>query len=188
MLTFICCFLWSKQNPNKSVIFTSDNTQKDCGNFVKELVILFHRTAAAPWGHVAYIIKRSSTGDSLFFRGIPTGTEAFLEPPVVSRLGPCARAYLKKCFARHSSGRLKVRQIWPGNWVSWARRNGICYLSQQHGVDVLTTNPRWRTWGLRPYQQPKQKTWKPTNHSRGPSSAEQTNLRYFSHSNNSSQS
>ena len=35
-----------------------------CTNFVKELVILFHRTAAAPWGHVASIIKRSSTGDS----------------------------------------------------------------------------------------------------------------------------
>ena len=35
-----------------------------CRNFVKELVILFHRTAAAPWGHVASIIKKSSTGDS----------------------------------------------------------------------------------------------------------------------------
>ena len=30
-----------------------------CRNFVKELVILFHRTAAAPWGHVASIIKRA---------------------------------------------------------------------------------------------------------------------------------
>ena len=29
-------------------------------------MILFHWTAAAPWGHVASIIKRSSTGDSLF--------------------------------------------------------------------------------------------------------------------------
>ena len=36
-----------------------------CRNFGKELVILFHRTAAAPWGHVASIIKRRSTGDSL---------------------------------------------------------------------------------------------------------------------------
>ena len=35
-----------------------------CRNFVKELVILFHRTSAAPWGHVASIIKKSSTGDS----------------------------------------------------------------------------------------------------------------------------
>ena len=32
-----------------------------CRNFV---VILFHRTAAALWGHVAYIIKKSSIGDS----------------------------------------------------------------------------------------------------------------------------
>ena len=36
-----------------------------CRNFGKELVMLFHRTAAAPWGHVASIIKRSSTRDSL---------------------------------------------------------------------------------------------------------------------------
>ena len=35
-----------------------------CRNFVKELVILFHRTAAAPWGHVASIIKKSPTRDS----------------------------------------------------------------------------------------------------------------------------
>ena len=32
-----------------------------CRNFVKELVIVFHRTAAPPWGHVASIIKKSST-------------------------------------------------------------------------------------------------------------------------------
>ena len=36
-------------------------------NFSKEQVILFHRSAAAPWGHVASIIKRSSTGNSLSF-------------------------------------------------------------------------------------------------------------------------
>ena len=30
----------------------------NCRNFVKELVILFHRTAVAPWGHVASIIKK----------------------------------------------------------------------------------------------------------------------------------
>ena len=43
-----------------------------CRNFGKELVILFHRTAAAPWGHVASIIKRSSTGDSPSFGSTPT--------------------------------------------------------------------------------------------------------------------
>ena len=43
-----------------------------CRNFGKELVILFHRTAAAPWGHVASIIKRSSTGVSLSFGSTPT--------------------------------------------------------------------------------------------------------------------
>ena len=53
---------------------TSEKTQKllivipvwvmKCRNFVKELVILFHRTSAALWGHVASIIKKSSTGDS----------------------------------------------------------------------------------------------------------------------------
>ena len=42
-----------------------------CRNFGKELVILFHRTAA-PWGHVASIIKRNSTGDSLSFGSTPT--------------------------------------------------------------------------------------------------------------------
>ena len=36
-----------------------------CRNFGKELVILFHRTAAAPWGQVVFIIKRNSTEDSL---------------------------------------------------------------------------------------------------------------------------
>ena len=45
-----------------------------CRNFGKELVILFHRTAAAPWGHVASIIKRSSTGDSLSLFGFTTNT------------------------------------------------------------------------------------------------------------------
>ena len=30
-------------------------------------MILFHRSAAAPWGHVASIIKKSPTGDSLFW-------------------------------------------------------------------------------------------------------------------------
>ena len=35
-------------------------------------MILFHRSAAASWGHVAFIIKRSSTGDSLFFGSTPT--------------------------------------------------------------------------------------------------------------------
>ena len=44
-----------------------------CRNFGKELVILFHRTAAAPCGHVVSIIKRSSTGDSLSF-GSTTNT------------------------------------------------------------------------------------------------------------------
>ena len=29
-----------------------------CRNFVKELVILFHRTSAAPWGHVVSTIKK----------------------------------------------------------------------------------------------------------------------------------
>ena len=43
-----------------------------CRNFGKELVILFHRTAAAPWGHVASIIKRNSTGDSPSFGSTPT--------------------------------------------------------------------------------------------------------------------
>ena len=38
-----------------------------CINFVKQLVILFHRISAAPWGHVASIIKKSSTGDSSSF-------------------------------------------------------------------------------------------------------------------------
>ena len=36
-------------------------------NFGKELVILFHRSAAAPFGHEASIIKKSPTGDSLSF-------------------------------------------------------------------------------------------------------------------------
>ena len=35
--------------------------------FVKELVILFHRISAAPWGHVAYTIKRTPTEDSSSF-------------------------------------------------------------------------------------------------------------------------
>ncbi len=35
-------------------------------------MILFHRSAAAPWGHVASIIKRSPTGDSLSFGSTTT--------------------------------------------------------------------------------------------------------------------
>ncbi len=45
---------------------------ESCRNFGKELVILFHRSAAAPWGHVASIIKKSPTGDSLSFGSTPT--------------------------------------------------------------------------------------------------------------------
>ena len=43
-----------------------------CRNFGKELVILFHRSTAAPCGHVASIIKKSPTGDSLSFGSTPT--------------------------------------------------------------------------------------------------------------------
>ena len=43
-----------------------------CRNFGKELVILFHRSAAAPWGHVVSIIKRSSTGVSPSFGSTAT--------------------------------------------------------------------------------------------------------------------
>ena len=46
-----------------------------CRNFGKELVILFHRTAAAPWGHMAFIIKKRSTGDS---SSISTPTAVFV--------------------------------------------------------------------------------------------------------------
>ena len=48
------------------------HTDDYCRNFGKELVILFHRTAAALWDHVASIIKKSSTGDSLSFGSTPT--------------------------------------------------------------------------------------------------------------------
>ena len=35
--------------------------------FVKELVILFHRISADPWGHVVSTIKRAPSEDSSFF-------------------------------------------------------------------------------------------------------------------------
>ena len=35
--------------------------------FVKELVILFHRISAAPWGHVVSTIKRAPFEDSSSF-------------------------------------------------------------------------------------------------------------------------
>ena len=38
-----------------------------CRNFVKELVIPFHRISAASWGHVVSTIKRAPTGDSRSF-------------------------------------------------------------------------------------------------------------------------
>ena len=41
-----------------------DDVKEACRNFVKELVILFHRISAAPWRHVTSIIKKSSTGYS----------------------------------------------------------------------------------------------------------------------------
>ena len=70
-------------------------------------------------------------------------------------------------------------------WLGLALRKEICYLSQQHGVCILTTKPScrmWCLWGLLPYHQPKQKMWNPTNHSYGPSTAYQTNhsLLFFS--------
>ena len=43
-----------------------------CRNFVKELVILFHRISAAPWGHVVSIIKRAQTEDSSSFFPLPS--------------------------------------------------------------------------------------------------------------------
>ena len=64
---------------------------------------------------------------------------------------------------------------------------GFSYLCQ-NGVWVLTTNPSCRMWGQRPYQQPKQKSWNPTDHSHRPSTANQSNnSSLFSHSNSSSQ-
>ena len=35
--------------------------------FVKELVFLFHRIPAAPWGHVVSTIKRAPSEDSYSF-------------------------------------------------------------------------------------------------------------------------
>ena len=43
-----------------------------CRNFGKELAILFYRSAAAPWGHMASIIKKSLTGESFSFGFTPT--------------------------------------------------------------------------------------------------------------------
>ena len=43
-----------------------------CRNFVKELVILFHRRSAAPWGHVASIIKKRAPLEILPLTSSPT--------------------------------------------------------------------------------------------------------------------
>ena len=107
-----------------------------------------------------------------FFRGILTGSEAFLEPPSMSGLRRCARTHLKKalCHIHPAGGTYAYDKSQPGT-----RRRNIYYLSRQYGVCVLTTKSSCRTWGLRPYPQPKHKTWNPTNHSCRPSTAYQTN-------------
>ena len=61
-VTFVFALLLCKISFLDVLIDT--NNDDNCRNFVKELVILFHRTAVAPWGHVASIIKKSYTGDS----------------------------------------------------------------------------------------------------------------------------
>ena len=83
---------------------------------------------------------------------------------------------------------LEVTKNQLGKRAPRARRRVFCSLFQQHGVYVLITKPNCRTWGLRRYHQPKQKTWNTTNHSCGPSTAYQTNYSCFSFSNSSSQS
>ena len=75
---------------------------------------------------------------------------------------PC----VKSCLV---GGRDKQITGQPG----WARKKGIWYLFQQHGVCILTTKPSCRIWGLCPYHQ--QKTWNPINHSHEPRIANQTN-------------
>ena len=56
------------------ILVISNDLRKSqiCRNFGKELVNLFHRSAAAPWGHMASIIKKSPTGDSLSFDSTTT--------------------------------------------------------------------------------------------------------------------
>ena len=99
----------------------------------------------------------------------PAGFESRLEPDLPS-LNP---------HYNRSSGRWPFKSCLVGG-SDKARRKGIRYLSQQYGVCVLATKPSCRTWGLCPYNQPKQETWKLTNHSCGPSRDNQTNHNLFS--------
>ena len=95
-----------------------------------------------------------------------------------SQTSPSLNPYYKLTF-----GSLTWYQVLYGGrqWqiksgqLGLAWRSGILYLSQQYEVFFLTTKPSCQTWALHPYHQPKQKTWNPTNHSRKPNKANQTN-------------
>ena len=52
--------------------FQNTEINNVCRNFVKELVILFHRISAAPWGHVVSTIKKSYDWRFFHFSSTPT--------------------------------------------------------------------------------------------------------------------
>ena len=57
-----------------------------------------------PWRGLVYSLVP-------LFRRMPTGPEAFLDPPGTSRLRPCAQTHLKKGFVSRSYGLWDVWQI-----------------------------------------------------------------------------
>ena len=71
-------FKYSRLSPPTPSFRTFHNKRKRkkillyCKNFVKELVILFHRISVAPWGHVASTIKKKLRLEILPLFATPT--------------------------------------------------------------------------------------------------------------------
>ena len=59
-----CTWLWLTESEQATPVDSIKDVVR-CRNFGKELVILFHRSAAAPWGHVASIIKKRAPQEIL---------------------------------------------------------------------------------------------------------------------------
>ena len=96
--------------PHSLVIFwficwSCKRIKDGCRNFVKELVILFHRTAAAPWGYVASIIKKELHWR--FFLYFPLPPLLATGPFIAALDGKCIRYLLPPARSQERRTELK---------------------------------------------------------------------------------
>ena len=161
-----CCLTSPVTSDNKTLWVNFSYEQ-----FRKELILIaFQRQNY--YYRILYIIFKSSSSK---YNEVSHYHISYKGTSCILKYFPRSAEWQWLTLYKHTGSNQKLTEQ-PG----LTQRRGIRYLSQQHGVSVLTTKPSCLTWGLRPYYQPKQNTWNPINHIHGPSTGNQTSLLFFS--------